>query len=614
MDKKENNIEAAIVQKLLEKRIINKNQHTMARNIADTLGIKIETVLLEKGFITEEILFKILGDTEENFYGIIPPEIEKFMKKNDKIFNEINLKTNEFFACVGYIPDNTWENLAKKPAWLEYLSKKGLSKNDQYFILTNEPFNIHNNNLLKKLMSRITTKQQPKIFFMPSKKYKLFLLDIPKKYKILNDRVNILNNGDYENHINTGTLKEFLFESVMEYAIEIGGSDIHIEPDVKTLNFRVRKDGVMTFLCSIKDDYNDAVFQLINEKTEQNEVDGHKPLDGQFNLKHNIYGEINFRWGENRTIYGHHIVLRILNNDVQGLTLEKINYTEKNLKIIKKLLQEPNGSILITGPTGSGKTNTLAAILKYIAQPEIKILSLEDPVEIKLPLIQQVQVNTKNNLNAQNGLKSFLRQDPDVMFIGEIRDLEMGEHAIVGAMTGHLMLATLHTNDSLSSIIRLEDMGIHRTHIANTIKMVIAQRLIRTLCPVCKIEINSNKIMEDEKYTDFSINTRNKIYENNPNGCESCGHSGYSGRTPIAEIFVVDKQVQNLILKGEDLNKIMEAIKSHGFSDLKNEALEVINQGRTDIFEVIRVLGSNNQDNTFQYRDSSLESNETEIF
>jgi len=605
---KNENIEP-FIKILLEKDIINRNEYKMARNISDTLNVKIETVLLEKGFITEDLLFKILAKSQsKRFSGILPLFFEKYTKKVESSFEEINIESSDFSGILGYIPDNIFNNMMNSPKMNKTLKEYNITKNDQYFILTNTPYKLFDNSLYKKLISKNPLGVTPKIYFLESKKYKNFLLNISERWKNVSNLIEKLNFSNIEKNITDGILKNFIFENLFQYAIEVGASDIHIEPDIFSLNFRMRKDGVLNFLCSLKKEYIEPVFSIINEKTKQNEVQGHKPVDGQFTLKHKVFGDIAFRWGENRTIYGHHIVLRILNNDVQGLTLDKINYTSKNLRIIKKMIQEPNGIILITGPTGSGKTNTLAAVLKKLSKPEIKVLSLEDPVEIKLPIIQQVQVNPKNHLTVHAGLKSFLRQDPDVMFIGEIRDKEMGEHAIIGAMTGHLMLATLHTNDAVSSIIRLEDMGIEKSHIANTLKMVIAQRLLRVLC-TCKIKVKQETIMTDENYTDFSIDPNSKIYKHNPEGCEKCSFTGYNGRVPIAEIFVIDKQAQNLILKGEEINKILEQIRTNGFSDLKSEAIDLVNSGKTDITELIRVLGSSNQDSAFQYFNMEDENN-----
>jgi len=595
-----------IIKTLIDKKIINVNQYKMANNIADTIGTKIESVLLEKGFISEEILYKIIEKSDEETYkGILPNVFFKYLLKDKSVFEDINIKKNDYHGVLCYIKEDVWNKMLNDKKVISLMKKLNLTEKDRYFILTNEPFNLFKNNTYKVLSSKNPMQKNPKIFFLPSNKYKEFLIDPEKRWRKIEQMVELLNSSDIEENISSGLVNKFIFEGIMLYSIEVGASDIHVEPDIDTVNIRIRKDGVLNFLCSLKKGYIESLFSLINEKTEQNETDGHKPLDGQFNVKHPIYGEINLRWGENRTIYGHHIVMRILNNDVQGLTLEKINYTDKNLRIIRKMLQEPNGIILITGPTGSGKTNTLAAVLKTISGTDTKVLSLEDPVEIKLPLIQQVQVNPKNKLTVASGLKSFLRQDPDVMFIGEIRDGEMGEHAIVGAMTGHLMLATLHTNDALSSIIRLEDMGIQRGHIANTVKMVIAQRLLRVLCNDCKKKVKSEFIIDSPDYSDFSIDSDEKIYESNSDGCSKCSFSGYSGRTPIAEIFVIDKQVQSSIIKGEDLSKILEQIKTHGFSDLKDEAIMLVNDGKTDIAELIRVLGSSNQDTAFQYKDIS---------
>lgn len=591
-----------IIKAMLDKRLININQYNMARTIADTTNVRIEEVILEKGFIREKQLYDIFSNLyPENYGNILPHEVKDFIEPVKSRFDKINISKKDFSSVLYKFKDDIWEKLVSNEKNRSNLKKLGFELENKTFILTNEPFNINVDNKLNKMKSmRNTTKL--KIFFLPSKEYKSFIQNSDIKLRKIMQMVVDINKLDIEEAVEQNLLSNFI-DLTMEYCIETGASDIHIEPDNLTTNIRVRKDGVLNFFASLRIDYNESVFNLINGKTKDNNVDSMRPLDGQFNVEHPVLGNVNMRWGENRTIHGHHIVIRILNNDVQGLTLDNINYTERNLKIIRRVLKEPNGIVLITGPTGSGKTNTLAAILKEISKPETKILSLEDPVEIKLPIIQQVQVQPKAKLTVKAGLKSFLRQDPDIMFIGEIRDEEMAGHAIEGAMTGHLMLATLHTNDSLSSIIRMKDLDVEVGHIANTLKMVIAQRLIRRLCPHCKIKLSSEEIQKNHLCKNYGIGVNEEnIYFHKEDGCEKCGFTGYSGRMPIAEIFVIDKFVQGLILKNIPLNEVLDKIKDNGFSDLQDSAIEFVSKGETDLDEVLRVLGFNNE-STFKYDD-----------
>lgn len=595
-----------IISYLLEKKIINKNQLLLAENIADTLDLPIEQIMLEKGFLKEKILFQLFSTFNPTEYrGIINKKIRERVVIVPEIYEKINKRTKNFDAVLFQLTDKDWEDLMNNPQKKQQMLQLGFTENDQKFIITSKPFTLNHENKLRK-MKAFAGNKNLKVFFMDSYSFKRILLDNKKKLHYVQNKLIEINKMEVEKAVSDGKLEELLNDIIL-YSIERGVSDIHIEPYNDVLGFRLRLDGILNYLGSLKFEYNQSVFNLINGKTKDNNIDRMKPLDGQFTIEHDIFGRVNLRWGENKTIYGSHIVIRILNSDVQGLTLDNINYKPRQQKLIQLLLKEPNGIFLITGPTGSGKTNTLAAILKEISKPETKILSLEDPVEIKLPIIQQVQVRNKAKLTVQRGLKSFLRQDPDIMFIGEIRDTEMATKAVEGAMTGHLMLATLHTNDALSSIIRLQDLGIEDGHIANSLKCVIAQRLLRCLCPHCKIKMTQQDLENDYLRKRFSINTMSdNVYIHNDNGCEHCRNSGYSGRKPIAEIFVVDKYVQNLILKKTSLNEITENIKSSGYKDLKRERLEYVVCGDTDLPEVVRVLGMNNSDEGFNYESFNL--------
>lgn len=595
-----------IIKHLLAKKIINRNQLLLAENIADTLNKPIEQIMLEKGFLKETVLFELFSKYYTTEYsGIIDKKIRERCVIVKEVFDKINIPSKNFDAVLFQITDKDWKAIMNNPKQKENFFKMGFTENDQKFIITPKPFTLNEENKLRKMKS-FTGNKNLKVFFRDSYSFKRMLLNNKDKLHYVQNKLIEINKMEVEVAVSEGKLDELLNDIIL-YSIEQGVSDIHIEPYNDVLGFRLRLDGILVYLGSLKFEYNESVFNLINGRTKDNNIDRAKPLDGQFTIEHNIFGSVNLRWGENKTIYGSHIVIRILNSDVQGLTLDNINYKVRQQKLIKLLLKEPNGIFLITGPTGSGKTNTLAAILKEISKPETKILSLEDPVEIKLPIIQQVQVQNKAKLTVQRGLKSFLRQDPDIMFIGEIRDTEMATKAVEGAMTGHLMLATLHTNDALSSIIRLQDLGIEDGHIANSLKCVIAQRLLRTLCSHCKIQMTKEDLENDELRKRFSINVDLKnVYTHNNNGCEHCRNSGYLGRKPIAEIFVVDKYVQNLILKKTSLNEITENIKNSGYKDLKRERLEYVETGETDLHEVVRVLGMNNSDEGFNYESFNL--------
>ena len=573
-----------------------------------------EYIMFNKGFVTEDDIFEYYTETRPYKYkGKLNKKLLPILEIIEQSFSDNNLKIA--------LDPTTQEEIVKKrdlsavlvklnPSEVKRLSKEDenyrqifkemeiSSVEDLYFILTNQPYNTKLHKTLT-IASGVKKTELP-VYMLDTKTYLYFLTKPKNTLREINKLTNQLNDSKMpEEMMAKGYFKRW-FNLILRYSLEIGASDIHIEPDELFYTIRIRKDGILQFLCAIKKEYN--ILSLVLANTDQNDQEGMKPLDGQLDFYHPILEITNVRWAENKTVYGSHIVMRLLPSGINAMLLDQINYSKRNLNIIKhKLLKEPNGIILITGPTGSGKTNTLSAILRYISKLETKILSVEDPVEIKMPLIQQIQVNNKANLTVHAALKSFLRQDPDIMFIGEIRDQEMATKAVEGAMTGHLMFATLHTNDSVSAIMRLEDIGVGPMHLANTLRGVIAQRLLRKLCPYCKVRVSESEIENSKFYKDFGIEDNGSIFKHNEKGCEKCGYTGYSGRIPVAEIFVIDKKVQDLILERKSINEILEEIKENGFRTLQMEGLKLVEEGITDIEEVVRVLGGSEKELEFNY-------------
>ena len=382
-----------------------------------------------------------------------------------------------------------------------------------------------------------------------------------------------------------------LVNLIMLRAIKEGASDIHIEPyGDKSLKVRYRIDGVLHDIMSPPRNLHMAIISRIKIMSNMNIAERRLPQDGR--IKVQVHGrEVNFRVSTIPAVNGESAVLRILDPAQIMLDLKTIGFSKYNLQKYQELIEKPNGILLVTGPTGSGKSTTLYATLNILNSTEKKIMTIEDPVEYRLDGINQLQAKPKIGLTFAAGLRSFLRQDPDIMLVGEIRDRETAEIAIQSALTGHLVLSTLHTNDAPSSIIRLVDMGIEPFLISSSVIGVIAQRLVRTICPYCKKEIplsaEVQKIMAEFKIEHDEM----KIFRGE--GCQHCKQTGYKGRTAIFELMVVNENIREMIYKNAPLSEIREiAINKNGMVTLKEDGIRNIVQGITTIEEVIRATST----------------------
>ena len=382
-----------------------------------------------------------------------------------------------------------------------------------------------------------------------------------------------------------------LVNLIMLRAIKEGASDIHIEPyGDKSLKVRYRIDGILHDIMSPPRSLHMAIVSRVKIMSNMNIAERRLPQDGR--IKVQVHGrEINFRVSTIPAINGESAVLRILDPAQIMLDLKSIGFSQYNRKKYQELIEKPNGILLVTGPTGSGKSTTLYATLNILNSTEKKIMTIEDPVEYRLDGINQLQAKPKIGLTFAAGLRSFLRQDPDIMLVGEIRDKETADIAIQSALTGHLVLSTLHTNDDPSSIVRLIDMGVEPFLISSSVIGVIAQRLVRKICSYCKKEIPINNEIK-EIMDEFNINSQEmRIFHGE--GCPHCKETGYRGRTAIFELMVINENIRELIYKSAPLSEIREtAIKKNGMVTLKEDGLRNITQGITTIEEVLRTTST----------------------
>jgi general secretion pathway protein E len=372
-----------------------------------------------------------------------------------------------------------------------------------------------------------------------------------------------------------------LLNAVLLQAVKERASDIHIEPYEKELDVRLRIDGVLHRVLSPPKIIQDALISRIKIMSHLDIAEKRLPQDGRIRL---LLGgrDIDIRVSVIPTSHGERAVLRLLDRKQGLLGLWEVGFGKDDERKLEEHLHRPDGIILVTGPTGSGKTTTLYAALNRIHTEEKNIITVEDPIEYQLKGIGQIQVNPKIGLTFASGLRSILRQDPDVIMVGEIRDLVTAEIAMQASLTGHLVLSTLHTNDAPSALVRLVDMGIEPFLVASSLTIVLAQRLVRTICPHCKVSYKTSGIEQSyfSKPPDF-------LYRGT--GCEECKGKGYYGRSGIFELLTIDNEIRPMITDKIDSQSIKNHAISKGMKTLRQDGIEKARGGVTTLEEVLRV-------------------------
>ncbi|ENO8975421.1 type IV-A pilus assembly ATPase PilB [Vibrio parahaemolyticus] len=367
-------------------------------------------------------------------------------------------------------------------------------------------------------------------------------------------------------------------------AVRKGASDIHFEPYEKMYRVRLRCDGILIETQQPPNHLSRRLSARIKILSKLDIAERRLPQDGRIKLKLNQDTAIDMRVSTLPTLFGEKIVLRLLDSSSASLDIDKLGYSEQQKQLYLEALRRPQGMILMTGPTGSGKTVSLYTGLNILNKPEINISTAEDPVEINLSGINQVQVQPKIGFGFAEALRSFLRQDPDVVMVGEIRDLDTAEIAIKASQTGHLVLSTLHTNSAAETIIRLSNMGVESFNLASSLSLIIAQRLARKLCPYCKQPQEHTVQLQH-----LGIQTTDKIFRANPDGCNECTH-GYSGRTGIYEVMRFDESLSEALIKGASVHELEKLAIANGMSSLQMSGIEKLKQGITSFSELQRVL------------------------
>jgi len=377
-----------------------------------------------------------------------------------------------------------------------------------------------------------------------------------------------------------------LVNHIISQSIKAGASDIHIEPYQDSFKVRYRVDGILYDLLTPPKHIQAALISRIKVMARLNIAEKRLPQDGRIEVRK---GDqiIDIRVSTIPISFGERVVLRLLNKTSSLVALSDIGFETDKLELIKQLIESPNGIILVTGPTGSGKTTSLYAILSTINTPDKNIITIEDPVEYQIQGIGQIQVNRKIDLTFARGLRSIMRQDPDIMLVGEIRDDETADIAIQSALTGHLVFSTLHTNDSASAITRLVDLGAEPFLISSSILAIMAQRLVRILCTDCREPYQPDTATMESIGINPELVKDTMLYR--AKGCDNCFHTGYRGRVAISEILVMDDTLKNMILKTHDSNQIKNEALKQNMDTLRIDGIRKVMKGITSISEVLRV-------------------------
>lgn len=389
---------------------------------------------------------------------------------------------------------------------------------------------------------------------------------------------------------NKGRVAPELLGEIFDDALAYHASDIHFEPQIKEVLVRFRVDGVLHEAGRIPKEYYENILNRIKVQSGLRIDEHFAAQDGSLRYEKNATF-VDLRTSIVPTVEGEKVVLRVLSAYVQGFSLADIGLSEVHQRLLEQAAEKPFGMILVAGPTGSGKTTTLYALLKLVNSPDVNITTIEDPVEYRVVGLNQIQVNPQTNLTFSKGLRSIVRQDPDIILVGEIRDEETAEISVNAALTGHLLYSTFHANDAATAIPRLLDMGIEPFLLASTLEVIVAQRLVRKICDHCKHSVtkplsdfNTPQLKPIATYFEGkSVN----LYEGKK--CDACGNTGYKGRTAIFEFIQITQEMQNLILKSPSTKEIWQLARKEGSKTLFEDGIDKVKAGITTLEELLRV-------------------------
>ena len=537
------------------------NEKQMAEMVEQSQQEKqdLADVLVEKDILTEENLMKLVADAVKlPFVSLqnvsIPPEVLKILP----------------------------EEFAKNHGIIVY------DKNEKGIKIAVTDLDI------KELLPFISQKANAKIAVALTTRKDVehaLLLYKSELQSVYTDIMDKLNEGRKKGNLDDVPTTKIV-DTLIQYAYESKASDIHIEPEEKTSLVRFRIDGVLHDVLQVPIQFHDQIVTRIKVLSKLRTDEHFSAQDGKLQVKENEE-ELDIRVSIVPIVAGEKVVMRLLSSHSQRFSLSDLGMNERDLTKVKNALNKPYGMILSTGPTGSGKTTTIYALLKIINTREKNIASIEDPVEYEVPGINQIQVNPKTNLTFADGLRALLRQDPDVIFVGEIRDKETADIATNSAMTGHIVPSTLHTNDAVTALPRLLDMDIEPFLVASTVNIVIAQRLVRQICQKCRYSVTMDRTQLAQSVDEPTIKeiwgdeASMVLYKGK--GCSVCRGTGYTGRIGIFEILEMDNTLKEMITAKVDAVALLKEARSKGMHTMFEDGLEKVQQGLTTLDEVLRV-------------------------
>ncbi len=566
-----------IIQQLVKKKILERSQAASLEYEAKTSGKKEEEILLEKKIVSEDFLFNLKSSLLKIPLKTVVPEdvslkaLEAIPEESAKYYKMVPLKKEDHRLEVGMVYP---EDLKAREA-IEFLSRRN-DLSYKVFLLTLSNFR----NILKRY--RNLRKEVGKALEELQSEFKEKKIEEPEeKMEVMVEEAPISK----------------VVAVILRHAVDGGASDIHIEPGREKLRVRFRLDGILHSSIFLPLKIAPAIVSRIkilsNLKIDETRI----PQDGRFSTK--MDGKsIDFRVSTFPTLLGEKVVMRVLDSSKRKETFDSLGIFGDNLKKIRNGLKKSYGMILATGPTGSGKTTTLYAILELLNKEGVNIVTLEDPVEYFIEGVSQSQVRPELGYTFASGLRSILRQDPDILMVGEIRDKETASLAIHAALTGHIVLSTLHTANTIGAIPRLIDMGVPPFLLPPTLSVVIAQRLARRLCPYCRKKVKASKEarkiiskeigeLPEEVRKKYNISHDLEIYE--PVGCKRCNNTGYSGRVGIFEVLEVTDSLSRLILEKPSEDRIFQEAKKQGIITMKQDGMLKVLDGTTSLEEVLRV-------------------------
>lgn len=377
-----------------------------------------------------------------------------------------------------------------------------------------------------------------------------------------------------------------IVNSLIQQAVRDRASDIHIEPQEDNLRVRFRVDGVMREIISFPKNTHAPILSRIKIMGDMDIAEKRLPQDGRINIQEKGR-QIDIRVSTLPTILGEKVVMRILDKSAMTIALDELGFSERNFELYKDMITKSYGCVLVTGPTGSGKSTTLYSTLMHVNAPTKNIITVEDPVEYRIGGVNQVAVNNKAGLTFASGLRTILRQDPNIIMVGEVRDKETAEITINAALTGHLVFSTLHTNDSAGAITRLLDMGVEPFLVVSSVRGVIAQRLVRLICPYCKMEYTPEPYSDERLYLGIGRDEPVKLWKGE--GCSRCNFTGYTGRMAIHEVLPIHEEMKAMIMNHVADNLVFEAGRKYGTTSMKEDGIEKVMQGKTTVSELLRV-------------------------